>query len=264
METNIQSKGFMLVKILNDKYVDSFKSGQLFMRRLKEFRDDEVNPARGDRCETLISTNPISGEFFLKQIYTGDDFERLKKMVTDVHFYDERCAYYNVFCMYSLEIDENENFIKPDKQLNEFNDKDKKEKQSAVIVFNSNEFMRRVYSAINKNFSKTQFCMADRVSYDIDFSQERTYYVFSKLPKYSYQNEFRICVDLYEGKMPLEVYNRYTDFAKLTMPPVEISDKVFKEFILDIGDISDICFSVPLEEFVEFKGIKEKIYERIK
>lgn len=259
---NMQNRPFILIKITADKYIDALKSGKLYMRRLKEFRDDEVNPARTDQYETLISTNPNSSVDFLKQIYCGNDFKSFKSMVTNVGFYDERCAYYNVFCMYSLEIDEDKKFIKPDEKLYQFINEDNNEPMSAVIIYNSNEFMSRVTKSVEKNFSNT-FFKAERVNYDIDFSKEKVYYVFSKLPKYLYQNEFRICIDLYKGEMPLELYNRCTDYAKLTMPPVKISKEVYKDYTLEIGDISDICFSVPLKEFVEFDGVEEKIKAHI-
>ena len=57
-----------------------------------------------------------------------------------------------------------------------------------------------------------------RVEYDADFSVEQPYDEFCKAFSYSYQNEFRIALDLAKGKFNPEQLKDVTDFARLTFP----------------------------------------------
>lgn len=55
-----------------------------------------------------------------------------------------------------------------------------------------------------------------RIEYDVDFSVEQPYDEFCKASSYSYQNEFRIALDLAKGRFNPEQLKDVTDFALLT------------------------------------------------
>lgn len=94
-----------------------------------------------------------------------------------------------------------------------------------------------------------------RVEYDVNFSVEQPYDEFCKASSYSYQNEFRIALDLAMGKFNPETLKDVTDFARLTFPgkieedtdPDSLSDSL----ILNIGDIRDISISVPSSDLLK-------------
>lgn len=94
-----------------------------------------------------------------------------------------------------------------------------------------------------------------RVEYDVNFSVEQPYDEFCKASSYSYQNEFRIVLDLAIGKFNPETLKDVTDFARLTFPgkieedtnPDSLSDSL----ILNIGDIRDISISVPSSDLLK-------------
>ncbi|MDE6891591.1 MAG: hypothetical protein K2P50_07335 [Lachnospiraceae bacterium] len=57
-----------------------------------------------------------------------------------------------------------------------------------------------------------------RIEYDVDFSVEKPYDEFCKALSYSYQNEFRIALDLAKVRFHPEQLKDVTDFAQLTFP----------------------------------------------
>lgn len=145
--------------------------------------------------------------------------------------------------MYALEFDEEAGaLIKPDNRIIEFGD-------TAVIIHNMGEFLHRICYAMLDRFEDNFWTSFQRVEYDVNFSVEQPYDEFCKASSYSYQNEFRIALDLAMGKFNPETLKDVTDFARLTFPgkieedtdPDSLSDSL----ILNIGDIRDISISVP-------------------
>ena len=56
------------------------------------------------------------------------------------------------------------------------------------------------------------------VEYNVTFSHGQPYNEFCKSLDYSWQNEFRIVLDLAQGKFDPETLKDVTDFARLTFP----------------------------------------------
>ena len=153
-----------------------------------------------------------------------------------------------IYCLYALEYDEETgHFIKPDNRILEFGD-------TAVIIHNTGEFLHRICNAMLDRFENDFWTSFQRVEYDVDFSVDQPYNEFCKASSYAYQNEFRIALDLAKGKFNPEQLKDVTDFARLTFSgeieedtnPDSLSDSL----TLNIGNIKDICLSVPTSDLM--------------
>ncbi len=223
---------YYLVKFTDKKWADKLMDGAVFMRAIACFGDisrrssDSQNKFRGDVLEGINYS--FSNQFGLIDVLT----------------YREK-----IYCLYALEFDkETESLIKPDQRILEFGD-------TAVIIYNTHEFLRRVCYAMLDRFGNDFWTAFQRVEYDVNFSVEQPYDEFCKSSSYAYQNEFRIVLDLAMGKFSPEILKDVTDFARLTFPgtieedtnPDSLSDSL----ILDIGDIRDVSISVPSSELLK-------------
>jgi len=225
-------KPYYLVKFIDKKWADKLMDGEVFMRAIACFGDilrrtsDSQNEFRGDVLE-------------------GINYSFGNQMgLIDVLTYREK-----IYCLYALEFDEEtESLIKPDQRILEFGN-------TAVIIHNTNEFLRRVCYAMLDRFGNDFWTSFQRVEYAVNFSLERPYNEFCKASSYAYQNEFRIALDLAMGKFNPEILKDITDFARLTFPgkieedtnPDSLSDSL----TLDIGDIRDISISVPSSDLLK-------------
>jgi hypothetical protein len=142
--------------------------------------------------------------------------------------------------------EQNSCFIPPNTDFQNFGD-------TAVIIFDPKEFMMRICKSLFNEHNETYWFGASRVRYDLDFAQTKEYNEFSKSPLYSWQNEFRIAVDLSDGKLDKITWERMTDFARIMY--INQGGKVDmgmdrKPITLDIGNINDISVQVNIEDFL--------------
>lgn len=225
-------KPYYLVKFIDEIWVDKLMDGEIFMRAIACFGDisrrslDSQNTFRGDSLEGI---NYSFGN------QTG---------LIDVLTYREK-----IYCLYALEFDkETDSFIKPDNRILEFGN-------SAVIIYNTKEFLYRICYAMLNRFGNDFWTSFQRVEYDVDFSIEQPYNEFCKSALYAYQNEFRIVLDLANGKFNPEILKNVTDFARLTFPgKIEEDtnpDSLADSLTLNIGDIRDICICVPTSNLLK-------------
>ena len=152
---------------------------------------------------------------------------------------------YSMFCLEYSE--QKECFIPPHDDIRKFGD-------TAVIIFDPKQFMMRICERLFQDHNETYWFGAYRVQYDVDITQTKEYDEFSKSPSYSWQNEFRIAIDLSDGKIDKVTWERMTDFARIMY--LNQGGKVDmgmdrKPLLLDIGSIEDICVEVPIEDFIK-------------
>ena len=225
-------KPYYLAKFIDKKWADKLMDGEVFMRAIACFGDisrrslDSQNEFRGDVLEGINYS-------FGNQVG-----------LIDVLTYREK-----IYCLYALEFDEKTgSLIKPDSRILEFGD-------TAVIIHNTGEFLRRTCYAMLDRFGNDFWTSFQRVEYDVNFSVDQPYDEFCKASSYAFQNEFRIALDLAMGKFNPEMLKDVTDFAHLTFPgkieedtnPDSLSDSL----ILNIGDIRDISISVPSSDLLK-------------
>lgn len=242
---------YYLAKVTDKQWAEKFQKGQIFMKALQCFGDfskmepSSQNTFRGDTLEGV-------SESFSKNRnpYTWIETPLGYREIVDnqVGLVDVLLLREKVFCMYALEYkNEHDGFYIPDSRMKDFGD-------TAVIITDTFEFLRRVCLAIVKKYDYSFWIACKRVSYDVTFGSTRYYNEFHKSPSYSWQNEFRIALDLALGKFCHEILDNVTDFAKLTFPGIIEEDmnpdSMADSLIIDIGDIYDISTSISTDVFI--------------
>ncbi len=250
-----------LVKVVNRKWAEKLVDGEVFMRAIACFGDlsrrseDSNNQFRGDSLEGFSQSfanhhNPFA--------FMEDSNNNISELVpTQVGLIDVLTYREKIFCLYILDYDETlENFVQPDPRVADFGD-------TAVIIHNPQEFLRRVCHSMLQRFGNDFWTSFMRVEYNIDFSSSQPYDEFCKSPSYSWQNEFRIALDLAQGRFDPKTLSEVTDLARITFPGEIVEDKdpdsLADAIVLDIGNISDICVLVPVDEFIACDNIQRYI-----
>lgn len=213
------------------------------------------NSIRGDSLEGFsFSFEKHHNPFAYAKDSNGKTFEIVPNQVglIDVLTYREK-----IFCLYALEYDEELNqFIRPDSRIADFGD-------TAVIIHNPHEFLRRVCCEMLQRFKNDFWTSFMRVEYNVDFSTSQPYDEFCKSPSYSWQNEFRIVLDLAQGRFDPETLSKVTDFARITFPGEIVEDtnpdSLADSITLNIGNIRDICISMSVAEFIACDNILSHI-----
>lgn len=254
---------YYLVKVMNKKWTDKFMDGEIFMRTIASFGDlqkrseDCKNPHRGDSLEGFcFSFEDKHNPYRYAKDLDGNIYEVEPKQVgmIDILTYREK-----ILCLYALEYDANKHqFIKPDSRMLDFGD-------TAVIIYNSQEFLRRICNAMLQRFKNGFWTSFKRVDYNVEFSISQPYDEFCKSLSYSWQKEFRIVLDLAQGKFNPDTLKDVTDYTRLTFPGTIVEDtdpdSLADSIILDIGNIRDICAAIPISEFIDCNNILNYIPE---
>lgn len=242
---------YYLAKITDKKWAEKFQEGQIFMKALQCFGDlskrdaSSQNTFRGDSLEGFSESfqNNHNPHAWIESPLGDREIVERQVGLIDALLLREK-----VFCMYALEYESSQTeFCVPDVRMKDFGD-------TAVIITDTFEFLRRFCYAIIKRYDYAFWTACKRVSYDVTFGNADYFDEFHKASAYSWQNEFRIVLDLALGKFSRETLNDVTDYAKLTFPgkieedtnPDSISDTL----VIEIGDIHDISISIPIDEFI--------------
>lgn len=150
---------------------------------------------------------------------------------------------------------------------------------TAVVILDAHQFINRLITAINKQYGDI-WVGYDRVKYEVDFAKTSNYTEFSKTVPYSWQNEFRIVVDIANGRFSREVWDGMTegekkilvdkedrtpyedlklhtsgmtDFAKLMALNAGCTSSLYEDSGSEkiyLGDLTSICKSFPIDDFL--------------
>lgn len=199
-----------LIRISENKYIESTRSGFLYMNPLSFFRKIEQKGV-GDEEEGIMSTNGLGNI-----IYNGEVVAKVKNIKT---FID--CP---IFCASSIYLNQVEighyEYTFPSEMLKEF--MPDSTKQYSLLLLQKEDFIQRIDKALLKK--NLQGYTRD-VKYTDEiktFSQKEFYkYAFRKRPIYEYQHEWRLVINMGIDKN--------------------------EHYILDIGDISDITRQYPIK-----------------
>ncbi len=221
---------FFFAKIFKKKeHADDFVRGSLFANRPCYFKQIENRDGRGDKYEGAIipELDGLSFTLTSTDIQTGE--------VSEITIPEEDFAappiiqptwldHFNVFCMYAGDSGGTEKISADNlqclkKQL-EIHEDCTKLGRYAVLIKNPKEFIRRVrFGAERENY---RICWRFVRYYDPEVgtapSESNLDTIFNKPGQYEYQKEFRFAIDT----------------GTLGSDPIT----------LDIGDISDIAFSM--------------------
>lgn len=244
-----------LVKILDKQWADKLLDGEIFMKTLSSFgdllhRDESSNNSfRGDTLEGITGSfsDGSNHHFFVESGIAS-------RPVPGTGAIDMLIANEKVYCLYALEYDETmQQFVKPDPRIEQFGD-------TAVIIFDTGEFLKRIRSCLYSRYENSVWYSYKRVRYHVDLTEQRFYNEFSKGKSYSWQNEFRVAIDLSDGKFTQKILDDTTDYAKLTLPgKIELDtrkDSIADSITLNIGDIRDISIAVPTKKIVNFESLE--------
>ena len=228
-----------------------------------------LKPA-GVICEIIKDNGEMARmadlEIFAKEhglnIYTIKDLityriklESLIEKTGEVGVVDALTWREKVFCLYCLEYDEVKGeFVCPDEEMRNFGD-------TAVVITNAKEFLNRIERALKARFGNSFWWAYKRVLYNVNLSKDFKYSEFCKAAPYSYQNEFRIALDLSQNKFTDTMLNAATDFAKIELARLlngrewhdENPDSIEDTLTINIGNIRDICEPMPISELLYLK-----------
>lgn len=163
----------------------------------------------------------------------GDEYfnrfdPKVRALMQDCFYIDENIFQYcKVFCMYGLTyMIPEKRYQKPDERIREFGD-------TAVIILNPNEFLKRVLQALSRQYEDNFDFRLDEIHY-----YPPDYYgpldEFCKSVSFAWQNEMRMRVALLNPESKKLIQN--TD-----------------NITVNIGDIRDISVQIPVEDLIQLK-----------
>lgn len=231
------------VKITAKTWADKLQDGSVFMRSLYEYgswSSIERSQANDDKMKSGVQGD--IGEGIVRRIdpKVGDEFfnlfpDDLKAVMKDAFYIDqERYQFYNIYCMYGLTyLTEKNSFEKPDNRLLDFGD-------TAVIFLNPNEFLHRIFVALDKKYGHNVNFKLDEVHY-----YPKDYYgdldEFCKHEQYAWQNELRMRIALLDqNSVVVDPDGRERKHIIQNTDPITI----------EIGDIRDISIQIPVEDLI--------------
>lgn len=242
---------FIPVKVTDKQWADKLMQGEIFMRPLHDFgiwnknnsnTDNSVlnNNFRGDIHEGTVSvTTDIQNCELLKGADPG-----FKEVVKQVSFIDSHEAQYmKIYSLYCLEHDPNTDFfVQPDERMKKFGD-------TAVIICDFDSFLRRVGQSLIDEYGDIFLFMLDRIRF-FDFSETKaTSPLFEKNNAYAYQKELRMVFgELEENRFARKIKDGKHFRMVWNLEPKKIQ----------IGDISDIAYVLPIDDFLLLKGFEGK------
>lgn len=205
-----------IIKFGNRKWMDEFQKGKIHFKQLKQFQDFEKkhdNAKRGDKYEGAhMVLSPAQNKIVIGN-YELDSND----LVGPIRTYKNSSSKNPIFCLYTLTEEIVESFLTSnrtfliDPKVQTFGD-------TAVYITDFKEFLNRFESALNKQLG-------------IGYSRGLVEYVdvnevngewgaFRKPREYDFQSEYRLLIN-----------------SPINDPSID----------LDIGDISDITISMPIE-----------------
>ena len=249
---------YYLVKIMDKQWADKLLDGEVFMRPLSSFGDlerrgaDCSNNFRGDVLEGVSQSFSAKDESSFFRDTLGEEPSQVSGLGQIAEcFLQER-----IFSLYCLEYSESLSaFIVPDKRVLDFGD-------TAVIIFDPLVFLRRLVEVMLLEYKNSFWVGAKRVQYSVDLTKFTEYDEFTKRSSYSWQNEYRIALDLSNGHADEQALKSMTDFCRIMFlnqgGKVDSSAKR-EPTILRIGDIRDVCTTVATNELINLRLPLDKL-----
>ena len=143
--------------------------------------------------------------------------------------------YLKIYCMYCLIYNKStKQFEYPDKRLFDFGD-------TAVIIYNPDEFLRRILKELNNKFGNNINFKINVVSYYDIYNDFGNFDIFWKRKNLEWQKEVRIAVGLLDGS---EI--RFDENGRQLKALIQDTNPL----ILEIGSIEDIAVAISTEDLI--------------
>lgn len=204
--------GYYLTKITDKRWAERFLDGEIYMQSLSDFGDmlfrrkAANNDFRGDILEGTVAVTGTSGpgSTFLKDAF-NDKFPVNGHVV----WLSESMRQVRIYCLYCLEYSTNSSaFVAPHTRVHEFGD-------TAVLIIHPIKFFARLRRCFSGRSINLNMCAAKRVTYSLDSSVCGDHDEFSKAPHYSWQNEYRLSIDLSMGRLDRLAWCNMSDLKKI-------------------------------------------------
>ena len=237
-------KDFYPVKITAKQWANKLIGGSVYMRSLYDFgiwnldakMKDQAkemdNSFRGDASEGLvINVNPQTGDTFFNSFPSY-----MKPYISNMMYIDEgRFKYFKIYSMYCLTCNKStKQFEYPDKRLIDFGD-------TAVIIYNPDEFLRRILKELNNKFGNDINFKINVVSYYDIYKDFGDFDIFWKRKNLEWQKEVRIAVGLLDGS---EI--RFDENGRQRKALIQDTNPL----TLEIGSIEDIAVAISTEDLI--------------
>lgn len=237
-----EAVGYYLTKVTDKQWAERLLDGELFMKPLSAFGEFAKNDFRDDKLEGVSAVTGASGpgSSFVNDAF-GEGFPtdgRLLWLSNDLLRY----RIYSLFCLeYSTKAS---SFVVPNERLVEFGD-------TAVIIVDAIKFFERLRRALSQRAIPLKNCAARRVNYDMYAVAVRGFDEFSKEPGYSWQNEYRLSIDLESGCPDRKAWMYMSDLVKI--------------FFLERGGEPDlVSFGIDQDKFDRIEWNSRSTLERIR
>lgn len=257
---------FIIGKIFNKtEYADSLLDGKIFINPLAVFGAGELwepnkdgnnmkskvfNKYRDDINEGLIrnidSNNP-KGSNQLITFY--NDIGGIPREINSIGEIDSRFLTENVNSFSALFYDSQKGELcHLDDKIFQFTDRNN---GKAIIIFDVKSFLQRIISTLSRAVGSSFWMSYGLVDYDYEIDDNAELDEFTKEKTYSYQQEFRIAINLQGGKIAIR---------KGKKDVVYDSHKGTLE--INIGSIRDIAFTLSVKDYINY--VFPRNYEWIK
>jgi hypothetical protein len=199
--------GYYLTKITDKQWAERLLDGELFMRPLSAFGEFAKNDFRDDKLEGVAAVTGASGpgSSFVNDAF-GESFPADGRVLWLSNYF----LRYRIYSLYCFEYLSNaQSFIAPNERLVDFGD-------TVVIIVDAIKFFERLRRALSQRAIPLANCAARRVNYDMDSVTVRGYDEFTKGPHYSWQNEYRLSIDLESGRPDRKAWMYMSDLVKIS------------------------------------------------
>ena len=233
------SESFLPCKIVDRQWAEKLLDGEVFMRALSEFGCWEASSDIKDQNRKDIMEGAVASYVNPNDVDCLKGLDpSFKNIIGNVTLIDQGdLQFFKVFCLYCLEFEHNRPVL-PDSRVEEFGD-------TAVIFRDFNSFLLRLFKAIESQYLE-HVELLDRINYYDINTNRRLNPLFEKTTKYAFQKELRFAFcpaeknKFYIGPDPDNAYRIIWNKDRVTV---------------NIGDIRDIAYSVPIGKFLDGTGI---------
>lgn len=243
-------KPFILGKIFSDvEYAMNLLNGTVYINPLASFgagnlnseKKDMLNKYRGDLNEGLANNTNVSNlDSNNRAITFFQDIGGIPSNVKAVGEIDTRFLNENVYCLTALFYDSIKGeLLKPDEKLTQFTDN---KQGSAIIIYDVPKFLTRINQTLSDSFGSPYWMAYGLVDYDFNEQSNIESDEFTKEQAYSYQQEFRIVINILESSFSIRKNIRGLKY-----------DSTTGALSLNIGPISDIAFVLSVENYINLQ-----------
>lgn len=243
------SKPFILGKIFNNsQYAINLLNGQVYINPLASFgvgnlsniNEEMTNTYRGDLNEGL-STNSSTSNLYNNQVINFfQDIGGIPLEAGSIGEIDTRFLSENVYCLSAIFFDnEGKELQHLDDKLFQFDDDNK---GLAIVIYDVKKFLERLIKTLSDSMGSPYWISYGLVDYDFDKQEDKVTYEFTKEKSFSYQQEFRIAINITEPEYKVR---RGTDKMKYDLKSGSL--------LLNIGSIRDIAFVIPVDDYINLK-----------